>query len=283
MKNNIFIFFTLIITFFAYSCEDNNEEVNLSSINSSEICLDNQIIVDNEVPEEIIRIGEAHNRLLELLDGNLTISDRCSNTQLTTVQNIMDNAIDTDSEFSSLFGSSDDMTDITITDFYINEIGMCEVNAEFDSKIKSWIDQSLVSSSGIIPEYEIDFIDDFFEKILESQSKIDLEPYYSNIKLNKEKFLDNGDLSYTVLAIYDYSSCFWLNRENEEITTRILPWLIKAAASDAVGAWYGGVKHAVQNNGTSGDGQVLHDMARGAVSASIPIVGGDLYDWVTGG
>ncbi len=228
-------------------------------------------------------IGAYHNEILNELMNEIVITDKCSENQYITVENQIDELILYNGDYSNLFSTN---TNISSQDFYLNYLGICEADITVEDAMSSVLSDENLERFSFFSETEKQLFRDF-RNIMWDGALIDIRPFVERISINRSEFVHDGFFSLAFLAIYENSSCFWSDHLQEVKSNTFVYrecWICPAPLNDALGAWYGGAKNLYETNATYDPNNPIEDaMARGAVSASIPIFGGDLYDWVTGG
>ncbi len=222
------------------------------------------------VPIKLSLIGEYHNELMSTLSRMYYIQNKCEEAEYSIVQGQLDSMINITPRYSEFYLEANTTG---MANLYLNELKICEMNGNNQIlSIRNLIDSIDHKLVGLVSIYERNFIKGFFNDQLSGNSD-SLISYVKIIESNRNLFINEGIYSLAILSIFDNSYCFWSNYSTA--SQRIC--FICPIAMDAVGAYYEGMKHAVANNGT-GDG-FLEDIGRGALEASVPVVGGDIATW----
>jgi hypothetical protein len=280
MKNVLILYFVICfcsITIFI-SCNDevnSNQNVTPNIIQPTVDNACQQVFsLNNEtVPIAIREIGNYHNLILGHFTRLTFVKEKCALSEYTLLQSRFDSVINSNIVYSQFF---ENVQTLGIANFYLNVLEICDFTEKSPVELlKHFIDKTDILLVGKVSEFERSFIKSFFYDILEDNAK-PLIDYVKEIELNRTQFLQNGSFSLALLSIYDNSFCFWNNKYSNY---RVCPPCAVAAAWDVAGAFYEGGKD-IYNNGGAPTDNFLRKMGRGALSASIPLAGGDIASWL---
>lgn len=226
---------------FVYGLNNNNCAINL----------DFSIMVGDSVLD-VEKLGVYHNEILNLIRDSIDFLP-CDSSSIARINTLVNQAISSNGQYADFFDDSLWLDSI----FFLNDFSLCQTtNAstlknKMRDEVLNYI--SIIENLAVCSSFEIDLLGEILDSILLTETFLhnhfNVEYFRNQIIQNSDSLLFNGLFPMSIIAVNEYSFCFW-KHELEGGATDPTIFSIPYIGYDVIGAYFGGMRWIYDNWGT---------------------------------